>query len=1321
MGAVQQVRLEVLEYRGLTRWRWRLTGPTGAFLADHAVDLDESDAEYEGFEDLYAYVQAFADVDDSLASEAQLVARVGRWIGEGVLGPVGEALVDLAPVVARVAVPTGAEALLYRPLELGHVRGQPLATQDVSLVFEPAASAQATEQKRPVGRRLRLLGLFSLPVDENALALRHERYALSRLVERVAAVRSRAVELRVMQYGVTRAQLRQVLEEEPGWDVVHFSGHGLPGGLVLERDDGTTDRVSSKDLVGLLRAGRRQVKLVLLSSCFSATAAAEETLRLLGIDVPSRREARSRDRGAWMRRSRATRDAVGSAHDSTAANAADLPKGRLRDGVRNVGADERVAAQDDQVALPALATDLAAQLGSAVLAMRYPVDDGFAVLLAQEFYTQLLDHGQPVPRALQLALPKATAPPMAGSPPMSVATPALFGPLAAELQLTPPAGPALMFNEVAAGKLADFPAQPERFVGRTGSMTRASQALAPESGRAGVLVHGMSGAGKTTCAVELAYTHESTFQQLVWYQAPAAGAGTTAIAAALPGLAAHLEAQLPGLRLTHRVDDQDALARFLPTLTEFFERQARVLIVLDNLESLLTDDGDWRDHRWRLLVEALTGHQGLSRVILTSRRHPVQPADLHKRVAVEPIHALSRDEAVLLARQLPRLGALIAGSTGIDPTQGRRLVARTLKVVQGHPKLLELADGDAADPTTLERRLREADRAWASGEQPLAAFFTTGTAQVSAEEYLRVLQDWTRGAAADLPAASRDLLWFLCSLEDDDRLEDIVTANWAGLWQLLQRPGPAPDLQTVLRPLAEHALLEVDAPSGRRTTGSPASGADTQRALRMHPVIADTERAQAGDDFRAAVDEHLAAYWTDQAHQAQRQESSHATGQEMVHAARRAVPYLLRLRKWAEAGELLELALMRDLALTTRLALLPALYQIAQATRGSNQEQASAGRLASALRLVDPSRAEPILRNLLARAERRQNFASAAVAASNLAGLLSDLNRLPEALQLIERSQRYGIRAGSGPWGQLHTEVKRQQILVFLGHNQQALDEFPALQHRMNTLSLEAAKREGITPWSVYESMLYNARLAADNLNQWSNALSFNAELIASEERRGAPPVVIARSRYNDYGPLLRLGRAEEARNLVQICLSTFKAEQDLALIGLAYSALADIESARRHLPDATDMSRRALRYLYRTNDVRTISTIHYNLADYLRRSQQDPTIGVSVLAHRLAAAVLDLLTHDGHLKESLHVVAHELADFGNKAAPSSFQQLRERVEEIDGVRFGSLVEHLLPPSTTAEDALASVLRRARGLPMRDRLAWPIRVTSRQPLSDPWA
>jgi hypothetical protein len=104
--------------------------------------------------------------------------------------------------------------------------------QDVTLVYEVAPAAG---RKAPVRERLRVLGLFSLPEGGQPLNLRRERHELVRLIEQIAAT-GRAADVRALQYGVTRDRLRDILEEAEGWDIIHISGHGTPGEILLETD-----------------------------------------------------------------------------------------------------------------------------------------------------------------------------------------------------------------------------------------------------------------------------------------------------------------------------------------------------------------------------------------------------------------------------------------------------------------------------------------------------------------------------------------------------------------------------------------------------------------------------------------------------------------------------------------------------------------------------------------------------------------------------------------------------------------------------------------------------------------------------------------------------------------------------------------------------------------------------------------------------------------------------------------------------------------------------------------------------------------------------
>ncbi|MGH3669385.1 MAG: hypothetical protein ACRDSH_01935 [Pseudonocardiaceae bacterium] len=613
-----------------------------------------------------------------------------------------------------------AEFLAFRPWELAHVGGLPLAARgDVGLVYDLPGAARAT--KAPVSGALRTLAVFSLPTATSALALRRERYELSRLVRRVAAKSRRRVELEVAQYGVTRSVLGDLAKSGDGWDVLHLSGHGGAGQFLLERADGSPDPVSTAELVGLLRPMRARIKLAVVSACQSAAATTAETLRWLGLDDP----------------------------------AAEL--------------EAQAAREAGQVSPVGIAGALVVELGCAVVAMRYPVIDNFAIGFADELYDRVFRHTQPLDQAVAAAVPAAARPaPSVTRPAVSVCTPAIFGASAAGLSLSPPMGtPVLDLSERV---MARFPPEPLRFVGRAEAMAAASAVLAPASGRNGVVFHGMVGAGKTACALELAYRYQRAFEALAFWSAPT---DPDQFGDALRLLAMALEAQLGdyGFAMLDKIGTSARLENFLPRLRSLLQ-DTGLLLVLDNLETLLTPNGQWRDPRWGPLIDALIGHNGESRVILTSR---ITPAGLDAdTVLICPVHALSRDESVLLARELPNLRVLLHNEA--EPVRGDNagpaLGRRVLTPVQGHPKLLELADAAAADRTRLASQLAAAEAAVDGAA--LTTFLATGDPVLDAEQFLRALTAWTIEATATLPAPARLLLQTLCRIEQIDRTSTVL-------------------------------------------------------------------------------------------------------------------------------------------------------------------------------------------------------------------------------------------------------------------------------------------------------------------------------------------------------------------------------------------------------------------------------------------------------------------------------------------------------------------------------------------------------------------
>jgi len=1260
-------------------WFWRLKDDRGTLLAHHEVALNPADWRAQAFTDLYRYVRQHADPGRWTQSTTELLGQVGAWAGEHVLGKVGPAIVKQGtPITVRVELPADqklAEGLQYLPLELAHVGGKPLALQDVSLVVEVRPAGATPRDKDPTVKRLRMLAVFSLPTGAGALNLRQERYTLKETIRSIARTAGRAIDLRVLQYGVTREALKTILKEGEGWDLIHFSGHGLASQLVLEKADGTQDTVDVPALIELLRPARRRLKWVTLSACWSGAATVAETLRWLGLE-PHR----------------------------------DLVAEEPHPGKKPAADQDEEDEGKDKPKLTSVASALVRELDCAVLAMRYPVGDEFAIGLASTLYRGVLEQGQGLTRALQLALPET----ILGQSPLWVATPVLFGRRAADLTLDVPETPWDELDVRVVGGLTEFPPQPKHFVGRVGVVAKAGAALAPRSGRTGVLFHGMSGAGKSACAIELSYQYEDLkrFTGFVWYQAPPQG---SEVAGSLAAFATAFENQLSDesfeapFRLVALIAAEDArFDAFLPRLRDFLTRRS-VLLVLDNLETLLRPDGGWIDPRWGKVVATLLAHGGDSRVELTSQVVPALAlppgppvaGDFAARLLKLPIHALGLDEAAVLARQLPNLGTLLKGRDGADDDTreaDRQLVVRTLKLVQGHPELIKLAEAQAADTKGLTGHLERAEGAWAAegvGTGELASFFAAGESRVRADQFLRALAGWTDSVAATLPAAARTLFQVLCCCEEEDRESRVIEANWSDIWKRLALAGEPPDLAATLAPLVQVGLVDERpaAPTGDATE------APTVRHFAIHPGVAEAGRAAAGDGIQAAVDVELAAFWNT-LFQAGLERESAGGGGMVTLAGRRAAPYLLRRQEWGRASVLLERVLQRESSPATVAAVLPMLGRIAEATKGTDRELVDAGKLASAfLAAGRRDEAEARLPEILARAAECGDHRLASNAAGYLINLLEDTGRAEEALGLVETKKEATRQAGLGPWTQLLDEVTRLRLLADLGRYDEVLAEVEALRPRMDALPLTGTQHEAANPWNVREVLLGTGRSAAMRLERWEQVLSLNAEVVASSRARGATALEVARPRFNDYKPLIGLRRYGEARALLMECREVFEAEGYLRGLGKVFSALADLEDKLGHRDRAIRCEQTALRYRYAVGEPGDCAISHFNLASYLRRGGGPPT---ESLAHRLASMVIFYQTASGHFSTFFQALSRYLASFapGEPPLPVDFAALCATVDQVEGVDLAALFNRL--PKTraaTGDDALRQVLALARQQP----------------------
>lgn len=1292
------LRLTLTDYVDDANWRWVLEDDNGAFLGDHNVALDTSENEYQGFRDVGTYLRYY----DPIRDQKESIHEIGAWVGEHVFGSLRDRLDPGgmgAATLVEVVLPEEAEALMAYPFELACLEsGRDFV--DAGIRFSYRLEAQRPPQTSNRREALRILAVFSLPTQVSPLNLRRERYKLQKLVRQLRQIERKAVALRIIQYGATRDTLRDALEDGKGWDVVHLSGHGEQGMLLLEDESGRPAKINTDSLGDLLSLTAPRLQLVTLAACYSGAGTHAAVRRELGLDDVTRRD----------------RQGDGEAPESM------------------VERDPGPMPEAETTELPNLGLSLSNRLQCSVLAMRYPVGDIFATDLSYALYEKLLQRDCALPGALQLALRyavKTSTSPIALSP----FTPILIGAGADRVRFTAPQRGA-SGTGMRRGLLSDYDdavgvREPERFVGRLQPMSRASRALAPESAKRGVLFYGMPGAGKTTCALELAFRHEEKrFDTSVWYRAPEEGSDISgALLSFLHEIESRVNEGKPGtnsVSLVTALDDPRKLGQRLRALL-----QARsVLIILDNAEALLTKSNQWRDKRWRPVIKAMLGHRGYSRLVITSRRVPDGMKE-DDRVQAESIHALSLAESCLLARELPHLSALFE-----EGDEGRDLFRRTLRAVQGHPKLLEFANVLAEQPSDLTGAVENAEAETEDRADVLDAFFASepdapggvrtqshaGESQQTAQEFVAALKHWTETVASIASPTARLLFQFLCRVEPEDRVLDIIQINWKDVLERLgdghaaaQSAVSEPDhglpraldvlvdlglvdeqpfeLDEGLRSAWRQQMLEAADEAGlHETDAEHLIDENLNQVLRakttytIHPGVAEAMRSETPPEVLDAVDEEMGTYHVVNVIRSLEDETK-GRGGAVVDHARRAAPYLMRREKWEEAAELLEKMVNRDQSPSTLAFATPLLRRIVEATEGTDVVGAISGVLARALHYAGRhDEAARQFENLIEEAANRGAYRQASVLANDYANLLIGRGRYDQALDVVDRMRAYTRKAGLGRWTQIVDEGMRLQILASQGEFDAVMEKVDALVNEMESLPEDRGEDESADPWNVREGVLDAGHTAALQAEAWEKALAYNLMIRESKADRGASALDMARTRFNDYSPLLRLGRIDEARELLKGYRSVLEEKGAHDQLGKVYTALADVEDKDGNASRAVDFEKTALAYKYRSASPRDCAISHHNLANYLSRSGHSVDV---IRAHRLAAALFRSEMRSGGLGTTLRA----LAAMDAPDAHPSFDAVADIVEQIEGVRFRELYARLCNGQPDGDAALDTVWR----------------------------
>lgn len=1213
--------LEVVDFEGMTRWRWRLWSDDGQQLPiEQQVDLDGKQWQLSAFYDLRTFLRWNAAPDRLIEDQIELVDQVGRWVGDTILGPVGAALA-LPDSAVVLRLPLDARPLGYLPWELAVIDGHSLAARKVSFVVGSTDSSSKRQDGRTV-EQIRMLAIFSMPEGLSALNLRRERLAMTRLIDRIRDVYGTVVEFQTVQYGVTRARLHAVLNESQGWDIVHIAGHGLPAALVMENDSGEQDVVSGEELVELLEVTQQRLKLVTLSTCESAAKATKSQLRALGLRAESE-------------------IGISSGSDSTEL-------------------------------LPAVATRLVDELGCAVVAMRFPITDEFSIALSTSLYQGLLGEGKALPRALTDALSQAIPMrPTTSFPPLSIVTPALFGDQASERRFVSNLSTREDRNDRTQSRL--LPPQREHYVGRTGVMSRTTSALTRRAPVKAVILNGAAGVGKSATAIELAHTLAADFDLLIWHEVT----DRADLSASIGRFAAELELQLPHIDIVHLLANGTDLERCSYVLREVLHNN-NILVVLDNAESLLTSSGSWRDPRWRAVFHALTEHGGKSRFVMTTRR---RPASTSRNVLIEYLHPLSTTEAFLLAREQPHLKALLtAAETGDEGA--RTLLLHTLALAQGHPKLLEFADSQATDRKFLARKLDQANRT-------ISFASTRPDAQArdsefdDADNYERVIETWTRDILLSMHSDDNLIFGLLCCLEVSDRTLGMlaVVSN-----QVRRHLGLS--LQTsiplVLLRLEESPLLRIErakSPSDHR--------------YHIHPSVANAGRQLAGAEIAAAVDIITSNIRIAQVKELLQGEQHSAHDTSVLRVCQSMMPYLFRRREWADLLRAAQSILQRDSSSRTTSTLRPILAQVVAVTRGTDLELDAMKGYAATIRAERPEEAASMLVKVSDVAAARGHHRDAAAVTQDVVNIYRDLGRIEEATAHWEKQAQYNALAGRERLDQIAVEGQGLQLLQAKGEHELVSHGINLLLDELATMRSAGDVRAG-DAWTVTEPLLDIARISAVEEHDWGRALAVNAEILTSKSSRRAPEIEWFRSAFNNYGPLLRTGRTEEARDLLIRCRAVFTRLRSNEEIGKVMSALANVEFAAGHIDRSVQLEKDALRFKYKTGEPESIKISHSQLSDYFQRSGAPPR---TVLAHATCAALVSVLGGYGSAVSRVSHLVRAMVQSRATALPFGYAALCEIVNEVPGVQFDQLCQRLAGTHEHGDVTLDSLVELMKSVP----------------------
>ncbi len=1212
----------------------RLLDAHGSQLAYRRTDFKTiSLSQQLGLFNLRDYLRHYVESKKEAAS----VAEVGVCIAEQVLGE-DIFLALWTPEfqrTLRIQLPGASEeqnhlatALARVPWEIARPAADQPTLSERNLLVRVVHDMTASATQALVFAKdecLRVLFVFAEAQGSSPLAARQERLELRKLFDQEIYPQRRVV-AHFLTHGVTRERLHAQIQENGGYHIVHWSGHGHLNLLELAKPGGASDHISGNELLAFFtKAGGFIPRLFFLSACHSGDIlSVKDWSDFLAI-------AQGKEPGTKCLSTADTKDIVIAQRPGYTGTAHAL----LQGGVPSV------------------------------VAMRYAVGDDYARDLGVEFYRALLAHAQPKPVAAALMMARQTLLEQKNTDRAQYAacdhaTPVLYGAEHSDLTLQPGRSPGLDTRNPRLHQIAELTtAGHAHFVGRTWQLAALGAEFIGSSVGAEVkpvaLITGLGGMGKTALTAEALALWESRFEWLLLYQAKpnALNFDTTLhdihikLYAELGRYHEHVKSR-PADAIYRAADSEFTGVERLERLTRNLVRALRdepILLVLDNFETNLklqaesssTDAGEplwvcqdpaW-DHCLTQLATELVGTR--SRVLMTCRRPLAAFAGTnYQRVLLGPLPA---GEAALYLREHQGLRKMIfSGDTAEEA-----LAIRLFYASRFHPLLMDrLARLATGGPTLRPQLLQALDTLEKTKDfAQLPALFATEPGNTEELAYLddalaASLDQLLHGASPD----ARRLLWMIAVAN-----EPITLGLLQGVWkEASARPDPAPLLRY---------LVSVGLATEERSGPN-----DENLELTCHELVRERIRTWMHDhpQDRADLTENTTRLAYAERLEVEFHTFRHQNMTVALEAGSRALVYYVQAGTYERLGNFASnvVTSIRDPHLLADL--LPHLEAAAAFAPEGHLRWRCLGLLADALKnaghpnvslhYYEQAATQAHITAEAGAENGLQAWADFAIISGNWAEALTLNGNLDAARQRHRDSAEVFQKMGSPALYTISRELEALRLDIIQGQAAQALPHVETRlaqveawwqQHRSGQSVSQAPDPEFLA--RVLIGALDVAKDAHFAQKDWKLALRRIDTSLKVKRALKRPAEDIARSRTDRANVLKRLGRFSEAQAELETCLQIF--HNDPAGRATVFSALASLFNAQDDVTQAITQQHRALALLEQLPNPRDRASSHDSLANYLAHSDT-PSILAESSRHQLAALIYRLVVGLGeHLQSS--------------------------------------------------------------------------------------